>query len=188
LGLSTVYGIVEQSRGVINVESRLGEGTVFHIYLPRAEGRPAAAVAARSRRAPSARSARVLLVEDEPAARRALEEFLREDGHTVISAGTGADAERLWGESGAEIDVVLTDTVMPRMSGPELVQRLRTLNPDVKVIFMSGHTPETVLRHGAVAGADFLQKPFEIDDLLRKVRAMVGREKRPGGASRQPGP
>jgi PAS domain S-box-containing protein len=186
LGLSTVYGIVEQSGGVIVVESRLGEGSTFHVYLPRAQERAAAAAEARPRRAARARGGRVLLVEDEPAARRALEEFLGDDGHTVLSAGTGADAERLWRESGTEIDVVVTDTVMPRMSGPELVQRLRSLNPDVKVIFMSGHTPETVLRHGGVEGAAFLQKPFEIDDLLRQVRIMVGGRASAGKRTRPP--
>jgi DNA-binding response OmpR family regulator len=116
----------------------------------------------------------VLLVEDELAARRALEELLREEGYTVLSAGNGIDAERIWRETRDAIDVVVTDTVMPRMSGPELVERIRASHPRVKVIFMSGHTPETVLRHGgAEEGTTFLQKPFEVDVLLAKVRDSI---------------
>jgi hypothetical protein len=137
LGLSTVYGIVEQSGGSIRVESRPGEGSTFHIHLPRAEGRPVEEVVAATSPAPTPRGARVLLVEDELAARRALEELLRDEGHTVLSAGNGLDAERIWRETRDPIDVVITDTVMPRMSGPELVERLRASHPDVRVIFMS---------------------------------------------------
>jgi nitrogen-specific signal transduction histidine kinase/CheY-like chemotaxis protein len=176
LGLSTVYGIVEQSGGSIRVESRLGEGSAFHVLLPRAEGRPVEEVVGPPRPAPRRRGARVLLVEDELAARRALEELLRDEGHTVLSAGNGLDAERIWRETRDPIDVVITDTVMPRMSGPELVERLRASHPDVRVIFMSGHTPETVLRHGgADPGTAFLQKPFEVDELLARVRdALTG--------------
>jgi PAS domain S-box-containing protein len=186
LGLSTVYGIVKQSGGLIGVESRVGQGSTFRIYLPRAEGQPAAAAEVRAVRSRSrGRGGRVLLVEDEAAARRALEEFLREEGLTVVSAGTGLDAERLWRDTREPFDVVITDTVMPRMSGPELVGRLRTANPDVKVIFMSGHTPETVLQHGGaeVHGTAFLQKPFEIEDLLRHVRDLLAPEG--GGTSRR---
>jgi CheY-like chemotaxis protein len=173
LGLSTVYGIVEQSGGSIRVESRVGEGSAFHVHLPLAEGRPAAEEASRAP-ARSRRGGRVLLVEDELAARRALEELLRDEGHTVLSAGNGLDAERIWRETREPIDVVVTDTVMPKMSGPELVERLRASHPAVRVIFMSGHTPETVMRHGGAAGTAFLQKPFELDELLALVRDALG--------------
>jgi CheY-like chemotaxis protein len=182
LGLSTVYGIVEQSGGSIRVESRLGEGSVFTVLLPAAEGRPAAAESPPPRTPQVRGGGRVMLVEDETAARRALEELLRDEGHTVLSAGNGVDAERIWRETSDPIDVVITDTVMPRMSGPELVERLRALHPDVKVIFMSGHTPETVLRHGvAEEGTLFLQKPFDVDDLLARLREMLPPTHRPGG-------
>jgi PAS domain S-box-containing protein len=184
LGLSTVYGIVQQSGGFIRVESRIGQGSVFSVHLPRADGRPAAAVAARPRPGRVSGGGRVLLVEDELAARRALEELLRDEGHTVLSAGNGIDAERIWRETRDPIDVVVTDTVMPRMSGPELVRRLRASHPFVKVIFMSGHAPETVHQHGGAAGTTFLQKPFEVDDLLAKVRALLaegGRQRRERG-------
>jgi PAS domain S-box-containing protein len=174
LGLSTVYGIVEQSGGFIRVESQIGKGSTFNVQLPRAEGRPAQAAPARQVPTRKGRGGRVLLVEDELAARRALEELLRDEGHTVLSAGNGIDAEKIWRETRDAIDVVVTDTVMPRMSGPELVARLRSSHPTVKVIFMSGHTPETVLQHGgADLGTTFLQKPFEVDDLLATVRQLL---------------
>jgi PAS domain S-box-containing protein len=174
LGLSTVYGIVEQSGGFVRVESHVGEGSVFSVYLPQAEGRPVEAVSARPQPARRGRTGRVLLVEDELPARRALEEILRDEGHTVLSAGNGIDAEKIWRETRDPIDVVVTDTVMPRMGGPELVSRLRASHPRVKVIFMSGHTPETVLEHGgSELGATFLQKPFEVDELIAMVRQFL---------------
>jgi CheY-like chemotaxis protein len=173
LGLSTVYGIVEQSGGVLSVESRMGAGSTFSVVLPAAEGVPDVVEQRRPVRRPGKSGARVLLVEDDRAARLAIEELLRDEGYTVVPAATGADAERLWAEGRHEIDVVLTDAVMPRMSGPELVQRLRAANPDVKVIFMSGHTPETVLQHGGVTGTAFLHKPFEFEDLLARIREVL---------------
>jgi PAS domain S-box-containing protein len=173
LGLSTVYGIVEQSGGVLRVESRLGEGSTFSVFLPAAAGRPAEPPRPRAARRRRRAEAHVLLVEDDAAARRALEALLRDEGHKVTSAATGAEAEHLWAEAAASIDVVVTDAVMPRMSGPELVQRLRRANPDVKVIFMSGHTPEAILRHGGVEGTTFLQKPFDFEDLLGHVRDLL---------------
>jgi PAS domain S-box-containing protein len=184
LGLSTVYGIVKQSGGLVRVESRVGAGSRFSIYLPRAEGRPEPAVEPRPPQSGRSRGGRILLVEDDRAARSALEEFLREEGYTVLSAGNGDEAERLCREAVEPIDVVVTDTVMPRMSGPELVKQLRLLQPDLKVIFMSGHTPETVLEHGDVSGGVFLQKPFEIDDLLGHVRELLAEGPRPARGRR----
>jgi PAS domain S-box-containing protein len=174
LGLSTVYGIVQQSAGSIRVESRPGEGTSFIIRLPRAESRPVTAAAPPRPPSRRKRGGRVLLVEDELSARRALEELLRDEGHTVLSAGNGIDAEKIWKQTNEPIDVVVTDTVMPRMSGPELVRRLKESHPDVHVIFMSGHTRETVVEHGGVGtGTTFLQKPFEVEVLLAKVRELL---------------
>jgi PAS domain S-box-containing protein len=176
LGLSTVYGIVKQSGGVIRVQSTLGSGSTFSVYLPVAEGRPEAVAEAKERRSKPARTGgRLLLVEDDRAAREALEEFLREEGHTVVSAKDGEEAERLCRDARVPVDLVVTDTVMPRMSGPQLVERLRTFQPGLRAIFMSGHTPETVVQHGDVSGGSaFLQKPFEIGDLLDHVIRLIG--------------
>jgi CheY-like chemotaxis protein len=174
LGLSTVYGIVQQSGGSIAVDSRPGQGTVFRILLPRAEGRPeAVARPASVKRTRRRRRGRVLLVEDDAPARGALELLLREDGHTVLSAGSAAEAERLY--RGADpIDVIVTDTVLPRVSGPELVARLRAAQPGVRVVFMSGYAPETAFSHGELGpGVAFFQKPFEIRELLAKVRELL---------------
>jgi DNA-binding response OmpR family regulator len=119
----------------------------------------------------------VLLVEDDTAARRALEEFLAEDGHTVLTAGSGPDAERLFRTSRVPIDVVVTDMVLPRMSGPELIRRLRALRPGLKTLFMSGHTPETAHQQGGIGDAAFLQKPFEVGDLLGRIRDLLGSDR-----------
>jgi PAS domain S-box-containing protein len=155
LGLSTVYGIVQQSGGVIRVQSAPQRGSTFGVYLPRAEGRPEPVEGTPERTAKPRRSgAHLLLVEDDRA----------------------EEAERLCRDAREPIDLVVTDTVMPRMSGPQLVERLRTFQPGLKVIFMSGHTPETVVRHGDVSrGSVFLQKPFDIGDLLDHIHRLVAR-------------
>jgi DNA-binding NtrC family response regulator len=128
-------------------------------------------------------------VEDELPARRALEEILRDEGHTVLAAGNGIDAEKIWRETREPIDVVVTDTVMPKMGGAELVSRLRASHPRVKVIFMSGHTPETVLQHaGPDLGATFLQKPFEVDALIGMIRELMGGARRSSGRAARPRP
>jgi CheY-like chemotaxis protein len=173
LGLSTVYGIVQQSGGEVRVESRKGEGSVFRVYFPRADGRPqeppepAPSPAARQER-----GGRVLLVEDDSAARRALDEFLRADGHTVLAAASGAEALRVCG-GGGRIDLVVTDYVMPGMSGPQLVERLRQGRPGLRAIFMSGYPAEETPDRGDGARDVHLQKPFDIDDFLARTRAMV---------------
>ena len=174
LGLSTVYGIVQQSGGTIQIDSRRGTGTTFRIHLPSGDGVPEAQAEKAALAAPAGnRAARVLLVEDDRAARRALEELLGEEGHTVLSASNGDEAERICREEG-RIDVVVTDTVMPRMSGPQLVARLRQDQPGLEVIFMSGHTPETVVQHGSIPrDAVFLQKPFDIAQLLAHIQRLV---------------
>jgi two-component system cell cycle sensor histidine kinase/response regulator CckA len=186
LGLSTVYGIVKQSRGTIRVDSRPEQGSTFSVYLPREEGRAQPTAEPRRKKVQHRKGGRILLVEDDRAARSALEEFLQEDGHTVLSAGDGDEAERLCAEASEPVDLVVTDTVMPRMSGPQLVARLRELQPGLKAILMSGHTPETVLQHGQTPGheAVFLQKPFEIDDLLSHVRTLLGSRSSAAGRKR----
>lgn len=172
LGLATVYGIVKQSGGHIWVYSELGKGTTFKIYLPRhLEG----AGRTETRRAPRAEELRgtetILLVEDEPAVRSAVQRSLEGAGYTVLVAETPGDAMLLAERHEGEIHLVLTDVVMPRLSGKELVGRLAGIRPGLRVLYMSGYTANAVVHGGVVdPGVHFISKPFTIEDLLRAVR------------------
>jgi PAS domain S-box-containing protein len=176
LGLATVYGIVKQNNGFVWVYSEEGSGTVFKIYLPcvkdhshSVEG-PTPEIEHASRG-----SETLLLVEDEPAVRRAAAEFLRLQGYSVIEAKDGVDALSL-AETHPNIDLLITDVVMPNMSGGELAQRLAKLRPDIKFLFVSGYAGQTLLDHNVVdLGANFLQKPFTLKQMSRSIRTAVER-------------
>jgi len=173
LGLSTVFGIVAQSGGHVWVYSELGRGTTFKIYLPRIDDELASA----PKLAPIATlrgTETVLLVEDEPQVRTVAHSILRHLGYTVVEARTPADAERLMEEHGDRIDVLLTDVVMPQMSGPELARRLQRTRPELRVLCMSGYTDDSVVRHGALdQGTAFLQKPLTQETVARKLRELL---------------
>ncbi|HWZ87284.1 MAG TPA: ATP-binding protein, partial [Polyangiaceae bacterium] len=174
LGLSTVYGIVEQLSGFIDARSEPGRGSVFEIYLP--EQRQQSISAHPTSAAPVARggSETVLLVEDEPQVRELVLAVLAARGYNVLSADSGAEAIRLEEGHPARIHLLITDVVMPNMSGRELAEHMLSLRPELKVLFMSGYTDDAVLRHGVVApGSAFLQKPFALEDLLQRVRALL---------------
>ena len=178
LGLSTAYGIVKQSGGYIAVDSALGEGTVFTVYLPRVH-EPAEPIAptAIPQEAPSFDAeGTVLLVEDESAVREATKRMLRKFGFSVMEARNGEEALKLWEQSQAEIDVVLTDVVMPTMGGAALVKTLRSRRPDLRVVFMSGYT-QGALEPAAVeeSSTRFLPKPFTTDQLVRTMRELMPR-------------
>ncbi len=190
LGLSTVYGIVKQSGGHISVESAVGRGSTFHIYLPRvAVSAPAAAAAPEPRPAPEPAAARgaapseslapghgetILLVEDAQRVRAVVREILEMSGYTVLEARHGAEAVEVANRHAGPIHLLVTDVVMPQMSGRELAQRLATLRPDLKVLYMSGYTDDAIVRHGVLAsGIAFLSKPFTPDALALKVRELL---------------
>jgi two-component system cell cycle sensor histidine kinase/response regulator CckA len=176
LGLSTAYGIVKQSKGYIFVESELGRGTTFTVYLPcTQEGAPVAgATGSGIRRAKAAVAETVLLVEDETAVREFSRRGLERDGYRVFVADDGNDAERVFGEHPDEIDVVLTDVVMPGCGGPELLTRLRRRKADIKVLYMSGYTEQSAANETAFRGGPaMLQKPFTAADLRRRVREVL---------------
>jgi PAS domain S-box-containing protein len=173
LGLSTVFGIVQQSGGHLSVDSEPGKGSTFRIYLPEslAEESPAAAPTAP---ATLRGSETILLVEDQEEVRHVAQEILRRYGYDVLTAADADDAIRLCAQPEPHIALLLTDVVMPRMSGPELAQRLVSLRPDMKVIFMSGYTEQAIVRHGVLAAADaYLAKPLVPAVLARRVREIL---------------
>lgn len=171
LGLSTVYGIVKQHHGSIVVESELGRGTAFKIYLPRVQ-EAVEAVEARTALGGSSRgSETVLVVEDEVAVRKLIGGVLSRSGYTVLEARHGGEALQICVRYEGPIHLLLTDVVMPQMNGWELAQRLAPARPDMKILYMSGYLADTI-GYGGVPEAKkaFLQKPFTPDVLLNKVR------------------
>ena len=177
LGLATVFGIVKQSGGYVSVESEAGVGSTFSIYLPRAQGEERRSEPSRS--ITSGGNERVLLVEDEDGVRRVARRALELHGYRVCEAADGPSAMQL-AESN-EIDMVVTDVMMPGMIGPVLVRNLRQNRPDLPVLFMSGHTDE-ILREGLIdPSTPFLPKPFTPVQLAQKVREVLDGAKRDDG-------
>jgi signal transduction histidine kinase len=174
LGLSTVYGIIQQSGGTITCASVLGRGTTFLITLPRVEGE----IARREPRLPSRLqygTETVLLVEDEERVRELATEVLQRCGYRVLPEGDACGALARAEQHGGPIELLLTDVVLPDMSGQELADRLRTVRPDSRVLYTSGYTDEiTLLRGGTAPDASFLAKPYEPTALLRRVREVLG--------------
>ncbi|MBN9661549.1 MAG: response regulator [Acidobacteria bacterium] len=168
LGLATVYGIVRQNQGAIQVRSEPGQGTQFLIYFPARSGAAAAADGPEAIAAEAGAGARVLLVEDEQAVREFLATALERSGFHVQPAGSGAEALELF--ASRAFDLVLSDVVMPGMTGVEMVTRMRALKPEFPVLFMSGYSHETRLE--ALPGR-FIPKPFTIDSLIDEMRAAI---------------
>jgi two-component system, cell cycle sensor histidine kinase and response regulator CckA len=173
LGLSMVYGIISQSGGTVHVESVEGRGTVFEIRLPRAAGPVEEAIAASVVSRP-ARGETILIVEDEDSVRSLTARTLRRIGYDVLEANNGAEALRLSERRQEPIHLLLTDVVMPRMSGREVAERLALMRPDMAVLFMSGYTADVIARHGILEeGRLFLEKPFTPTALAARVREVL---------------
>jgi PAS domain S-box-containing protein len=172
LGLATVYGVVEQLHGIVTVDSTVGVGTTFRIYLPTVAA-AATVESAPARKLDSASSACVLLVEDETSLREVLADFMESAGMRVVAANDGRDAlQRI--ASGEHIDVLLTDLVMPEMDGRTLAQEARARRPDLHVIYMSGHTDDTLTRKDLLGeGLSYLQKPFTRADLVKAINSAI---------------
>jgi PAS domain S-box-containing protein len=183
LGLATIYGIVKQSGGHITVQSEVAAGTTFKIFLPRA---PVAIEspepAARASQQPQG-SETVLLVEDEDAVRESEREYLEQHGYTVLAAPNGPAALELAASCGRDIQLLVTDVVMPKMSGSELGQQLLAKRPGLKVLYVSGYAESTVMQHGlSELGSRFLHKPFTLKALTAKIRELLdSANKLPGG-------
>jgi two-component system, cell cycle sensor histidine kinase and response regulator CckA len=175
LGLSVVLGIIQQSEGCIDVESRPGIGTKFKIYLPSVQ-EPADELPQSTQPKPARGSETVLLVEDEEPVRNITSRLLQALGYRVVEAENGEEALRLFNAYNGKIDLLLTDVVMPGLGGREVAEALRALNPDLKVLFQSGYTDDTVVRRGILRSeVAFLKKPFTLDVLARKVREVLDR-------------
>jgi CheY-like chemotaxis protein len=171
LGLATVYGIVQQNHGFIDVRSEPGDGTTFTIYLPRHAEPVASAAFAEPETPTPGGSESLLLVEDEPALLNLGKLMLERLGYSVLAAGTPEEALHLAEAHRGRIDLLITDVIMPGMNGRELSRRVRSMYPGLGVVFVSGYTADIIAQHGVLdADVYFLQKPFLIRTLALKVR------------------
>jgi PAS domain S-box-containing protein len=180
LGLSTVYGIVKQSGGYIWVYSELGRGSSFKVYLPRVEQAPEALPAVKMASGEQKGTETILLVEDQPQVRELARMALSENGYTVLATSSSEDAEIACARHGAEIHLLLTDLIMPGITGRELAKRLTARHPEMRVLYMSGYTfgitTQTGMQSGLLEdGVAFLQKPFTPSTLSEKVREVLDR-------------
>jgi PAS domain S-box-containing protein len=169
LGLATAYGIVKQSGGYIKVRTAPGKGAEFLIYLPRTEAAPDKIVPPEPRDGRPA-SGTILIVEDEAGVRQALQRILTADGYTVVSAGNGAEALEVFATRGQDIDLLITDLVMPAMGGRELARQCSVLRDSLKVIYLSGYTRDSLLSQQTFEeGTEFIEKPFTRDAILERI-------------------
>jgi len=177
LGLATVYGIVKQNEGFVNVYSEPDKGTTFKIYLPRFVGGVIKPRAESTEETPKGRGEMLLLVEDEPVILDVSREMLEQLGYVVLTASTPSEALRQAETHAAEIKLLITDVVMPKMNGRDLAKLISDIKPGLKCLFISGYTANVIANHGVLdEGVHFLQKPFSMKDIATKVRQALEQE------------
>jgi two-component system cell cycle sensor histidine kinase/response regulator CckA len=174
LGLATVHGIVKQSGGHLGVYSEAGKGATFKVYLPRVEGEATPTQSSKKAKKVRGGSETILLLEDEEAVKTLASEILQERGYTVLASASAEDALQISEQHKGTIHLLLTDVVMPQMSGRKVAELLAPRRPEIKVLYMSGYTDNAIVHHGILdAGTAFLQKPFTPETLARKVREVL---------------
>jgi len=174
LGLSTVYGIVKQNNGFIDVKSEPGQGATFRIYLPRTDTPAIEKQPVRPQKKKLNGSETVLLVEDEESILALGKTILERYGYAVLASQSPSEALRIAREHPGPIHLVITDVVMPAMNGKDMMEKLHALKPGLKCVFMSGYTADIIADHGVLdKGIDFLQKPFSVETLTKRVREVL---------------
>ena len=174
LGLATVYGIVKQNHGFINVYSEPGKGTTFKIYIPRHIGQEKPMTEKGKMELPGGKGEAVLIVEDDKAILEFTQKLLENLGYKVTAVSDASKALQLVTQANQSFDLVLTDVIMPEISGKELTDRLKNILPDIKILFMSGYTANAIAHHGVLDdGINYIQKPFTVHDLAAKIRKVL---------------
>jgi PAS domain S-box-containing protein len=174
LGLATIYGIVKQNNGFINVYSEPGQGSTFKIYLPRLVAEKEVNKAVPEKKVAAGGAETILLVEDEPTILRMTRMMLERKGYSVLPAATPAEAVEKASNHSGSIDLLMTDVVMPEMNGRDLAGQITALYPDIRLLFMSGYTSNVIAHHGVLDdGVAFIQKPFSMADMTAKVREVL---------------
>ena len=176
LGLATVYGVVKQSGGYVWVYSELGHGTTFKVYLPMVQAPAEKTAPEKTVQGHEPGTETILFVEDEQSVRELVSGYLSARGYRVLDASDGQQALEIAAAHSGKIQLLITDVVMPRLSGRELAARLAATRPDLKVLYISGYTDDSVFRHGVLQGGmDFMQKPFNLKALAAKIREVLER-------------